>query len=123
VRLRRVAAGAASETGTGRENTRAVKAFGWLRGVIAASRAHGMTRLSVHPVSVPRVTRCVTRVRFLGGKKVAFCSVMTTDSSSVRVPPRKGEHRSEEPQLLPAVQVLGGRKPAARSPAAAYRRE
>ena len=61
-----------------------------------------------------------TRIRLHPPKKIAFCSVMTTDSSSVRVPPRKGEQPVGRTAALNLrSKSWEGETQAARSPAAA----
>ena len=77
----------------------------WRHGRMARG---GCSRVS--PVSVVRETVASFAYGFLGGNKVASCSVMTTDSSSVRVPPRKGERPVGRTATLTCGPSLGREK-------------
>jgi hypothetical protein len=70
-------------------------------------------------VSVSRVSVASLACQSQTGKKVAYSSVMTTDSSSVTVPPRKGETGQKNRHSYLRSKSWEGESPAARSFAAA----
>src|SRR4051794_22147515 len=116
-RLKCWRAGAASETGRGKKTQEASKPSG------GGANGHQGVTDACHAVFIAVTDAvfpcCVLSVaslacQFPSAKKVASCSVMTTDLTSVTVPPRKGETGRKNRHSSLRSKSWEGESPAAR---------